>query len=135
MAAGTIFTVLTNIPWGVVVENAPKVADGAAKLWNTVTRWKKSDPVQNGQIDAPTLKPMSETESVSTRLHTVEESVRHLNEQMHASTALIKDLADQNTLLVQRIELHRLRQVRLTAIAGCIGAMLLGWNLYLLFQR
>ena len=37
MAVGTLITVLSNIPWGQVVENAPKVAEGAVKLWNSVT--------------------------------------------------------------------------------------------------
>ncbi len=42
MSTGAILTVLSNIPWGQVVENAPKVAEGAAKLWNSVTNFRKS---------------------------------------------------------------------------------------------
>ena len=135
MAAGTILTVLSNIPWGTVVENAPKVADGAAKLWNTVTRWNKSDPAQNGKIAVTSDKPLSENELLAGRLHTVEESVRHLNEQMQASSAIVKDLAEQNTLLIQRIELNRIRLVRVVAGAASTCVVLLGMNLYLLFTR
>ena len=135
MAAGTILTVLSNIPWGTVVENAPKVADGAAKLWSTVTRWNKSDAAQNDKIAATSDKLPSETELLASRMHTVEESIRHLNEQMQASSALIKDLAEQNTLLIQRIELNRLRLVRVMAGAASTGIVLLGMNFYLFFTR
>lgn len=135
MAVGTILTVLSNIPWGAVVENAPKVAEGAEKLWKTVTRWKKSDPVQNGQIDMLPKQSMSETELLSARLMTVEESVRQLNEQMQGSSELLKALAEQNTVLVQRIELNRIRLIRFAVIAGGAGVVLLGFNAYLLFFR
>lgn len=135
MAAGTIVTVLANIPWGTVVENAPKIADSATKLWDTVARWTKSEPEQNTQIDASPKKPISETQLLSARLQTLEESVRNLNEQMQASSGLIKELAEQNTLLVQRVELNRVRLVRLVAVAGSTGALLLAFNIYLLFRH
>jgi hypothetical protein len=37
MAIGWL-AVLQNVPWSEVINNAPKVADGAKKLWNAVTR-------------------------------------------------------------------------------------------------
>ena len=37
MAAGWV-TVLQMVPWGEVIKNAPKVADGAVKLWNSVSK-------------------------------------------------------------------------------------------------
>ena len=135
MAVGTIVTVLANIPWGTVVENAPKIADSATKLWDTVARWAKSEPEQNAQIDASPERPMSETQLLSARLQTLEESVRNLNEQMQASSGLIKALAEQNTLLVQRVELNRVRLVRLVAVAGSTGVLLLAFNIYLLFRN
>ena len=135
MAVGTIVTVLANIPWGTVVENAPKIADSATKLWDTVARWTKSEPEQNAQINVSPEKPMSETQLLSARLQTLEESVRNLNEQMQASSGVIKDLAEQNTLLVQRVELNRARLVRLVAVAGSTGALLLAFNIYLLFRH
>jgi hypothetical protein len=135
MAVGTIVTVLANIPWGTVVENAPKIADSATKLWDTVARWTKSEPEQNAQINVSPEKPMSETQLLSARLQTLEESVRNLNEQMQASSGLIKALAEQNTLLVQRVELNRVRLVRLVAVAGSTGALLLAFNIYLLFRH
>lgn len=134
MAAGTILTVLTNIPWRTVVENAPKLADGAAKLWNSASRRNKPDPIP-GAVDAPQQQPASEAEQLANRLQAAEEGVRQLTEQMQASSALIKDLAEQNTLLIQRIELNRLRLIRLSTMGAAIGAVLLGLNLFLVFTR
>jgi hypothetical protein len=135
MSTGAILTVLANIPWGTVVDNAPKVAEGAEKLWKAVGRWGKTDPVQNGEIDAPPQAPMTEREVLAMRLKVLEESVRHLNEQMQASSELVKALADQNTLLVQRAEMNRLRLARLTIAAGGLATLLIGLTGYLLLTR
>lgn len=133
MAAGTIITILSNIPWGQVVENAPKVADGAAKLWSAVTR-KKPDQSPDASTKAILDEAQSDTEVLKRRLIAMEGHIRHLEEQMGASAELIKALADQNTQLVRKIELNSLRLLRLaTAIA--IGAVaLVGTIVYLLLQ-
>lgn len=122
MAAGTIIAVLSNIPWGQVVENAPKVADGAAKLWNAVTNRKRSLQDDGSKV-TPNTAP-SETEMLKNRLVAMEESVLNLQDQMRVSTELIKALAEQNAQLVQRIELGttRLRQL---AAATAIGSAIL----------
>lgn len=133
MAAGTIITVLSNIPWGQVVENAPKVADGAARLWKAVTRKK---PNQSPDANAKTVvdAAQSSTEVLKQRLLAVEEHMHHLEEQMSTSVELIKALAEQNTQLVRKIELNSVRLLRL-ATATAIGAIaLLGSIIYLLLQ-
>ena len=135
MAAGTILTVLANIPWGTVVENAPKVANGAAKLWSAVTRSNKADPLQEEQIAAVEQAAMSDTQRLSARLQSAEKRVSDLHEQMEACSALIKDLAEQNTLLIQRVELNRRRMVRLVIATAMVGATLAGLNVYLLVLR
>jgi len=135
VAAGTILTVLANIPWGAVLENAPKVAEGAAKLWSTVTRWNKSDSVQHDQTVALPQKPMSDSQLLASQVLALEDGVRQLNEQMQASSSLIKDLAEQNALLIQRVELNRIRLIRYSVTAISIATALLGLVLYLLFSR
>ena len=133
MAAGTIITVLSNIPWGQVVENAPKVADGAAKLWNAVTR-KKPDQSPDASAKAVVDEAPSDTEVLKRRLIAVEEHIQHLEEQMGASAELIKALAEQNTQLVGKIELNSVRLLRL-ATATAIGAVaLLGTIVHLLLR-
>ncbi len=75
VAAGSIFTVLANIPWKTVIENAPKVAEGTVKLWNTVSGWRKSDPVQNTPTDAPIEQAASTNDALLKRVQALEDSV------------------------------------------------------------
>ena len=134
MSTGAILTVLSNIPWGQVVENAPKVAEGAAKLWTSVTGFRKPASTSTLSDPAPS-KPPSEAEVLRSQLQGLEETVRSLQEQMQASSELIKALADQNTQLVARIELNRTRLQRATLAAALLGALLLGAVGYLLLRQ
>lgn len=135
MSTGTILAVLSNIPWGQVVENAPKVADGAARLWNTVTGFRKTaEPLP--EIDDPVFKKsLSETEALRSRLLVLEETVKSLQEQMQASSELIKALADQNTQLVNRIELNRIRLQRVSLVAAAFGVTLFAVVGYLILRQ
>jgi chromosome segregation ATPase len=134
MAAGTIITVLANIPWGQVVENAPKVADGAMKLWKAATRRKKQDASQDEYADVAADANLSEEELLKARLRRLEDNIRSLEEQMQASSELIKALAEQNTQLVQRIELNRVRLVRFAVVAALGGVVLLAMLIYVLMR-
>lgn len=112
MAIGWL-TVLKMVPWGEVISNAPKVAEGAKKLWNTVGK-KPAEPAEfatPGEI--PTLA------GLSAQLTQAETALAELHQQMVASTELINALAEQNAQLVQRVETHRLR-VRWLSIATFI---------------
>jgi len=133
MAAGTIISVLSNIPWGQVVENAPKVADGAARLWNAVTR-KKPDQSPEANAKPVADAAQSETEVLKKRLVAMDEHILRLEEQMGASAELIKALAEQNTQLVRKVELNSVRLLRL-ATATAIGVVaLVGTIVYLLLR-
>jgi len=123
MSTGVILTVLSNIPWGQVVENAPKVADGAAKLWSSVSGFRKKAPPA-ASADPTGAPALTEAEALRARVQSLEEAVKDLSDQMQASSELIKALADQNTQLVQRIELNRVRLVRLGTAAAVVGVVL-----------
>jgi hypothetical protein len=128
MSTGAIITVLANIPWGQVIDNAPKVADGAARLWGAVTGSRKPPAPEPG------AQPLSEAERLKTQVAALESATLALQEQMRASSELIKALADQNTQLVQRVEIHRVRLVRLSVVAGVGGLMLAAAVAYLLLR-
>ena len=132
MSTGAILTVLANIPWGQVVDNAPKVASGAAKLWTAVTGARKqsagADP--EASTASPTRAP-SALEAMQVQVGELQATVAQLQEQMQASSELIKALADQNTQLVQRVELNRVRLVRLATAAGVSIVLLLSAVAYL----
>lgn len=131
MAIGWL-TVLQSVPWSDVISNAPKVAEGAKKLWNMVGR--KSVPPESSEVstqpadlsEAPTLA------ALVARTTALEAAVADLHDQMLASSELIKALAEQNAQLIQRIEANRVR-VRWVgaAVVALVMAALLGLLLVL----
>lgn len=115
--------VLKAVPWTQVINNAPKVADGARKLWNSVSS-KSPPPV------APTGHPgtaqVSGDVSVATlqeRLAAMKISTDALHEQMLASSDLIKELANQNSQLIKRIEETRIRLIGLMVATSCLAVI------------
>jgi hypothetical protein len=125
MSTGVILTVLANIPWGQVVENAPKVADGASKLWNSVSGFRKKSETGSAP-PAPAGTPvLTEAQALRNQVQALEETVGNLTDQMQASSELIKALADQNTQLVQRIELNRVRLHRLAVMSAVAGVVVI----------
>ncbi len=130
MAAGTLFSILANIPWGQVVDNAPVIAESAVKLWKAARRKKSAQsPDQDSEADAT----QTGSGSLNERLVAMEEHIRSLEEQMSTSAELIKALAEQNALLVRRFELNNTRLRRLAVVTAIGGVVLLGSVAYLLF--
>lgn len=127
MAIGWL-SVLKAVPWTDVIANAPKVADGAKKLWNSVGK-KAPQPAPDA---APPSEPDSDTlGELQTRLAAMEVATRDLHEQMLASSEVIKALAEQNGQLLLGIEAHRVRLRRLyfaVLIIGIIAVAGLAWS-------
>jgi hypothetical protein len=106
MAAGWV-TVLQMVPWGEVIKNAPKVADGAVKLWNSVSR-KKIDGESDGAVtDVVLATDVTVVEKLNQRLYAAEHTISDLQAQVVQSAEVIKELASQNTQLVAQIESNR----------------------------
>jgi hypothetical protein len=68
-------------------------------------------------------------------VHGLQTTVAQLQEQMQASSELIKALADQNTQLVQRVELNRERLLRVSVAAGVCCLLLVTAIVYLGLAR
>ena len=49
MAIGWL-TILKSVPWTEVIKNAPKVAEGARKLWNAVGRQRAAGEVTTAEV-------------------------------------------------------------------------------------
>ena len=124
--------VLQSVPWTDVIKNAPKVAEGAKKLWNAVG---KKAPVEL-QTGGAAGSPSSEHQAVSelqARLAAMELKTAELHNQMLASSELIKTLAEQNTQLIARIEANRIRVVWLAAATAVFAIIaILGLTLVLI---
>lgn len=129
MAAGTIITVLSNVPWGQVIDAAPKVAEGATKLWGAVTRRKKNDTdlaPRAGSASSAPGQPEDSIHHLRADVHALHTSVSELRDELLSATGLIKQLADQNTVLVQRVELHRRRLALVSYLtAGAVTMLVL----------
>lgn len=127
MAIGWL-SVLKMVPWGDVIENAPKVASGAKKLWNTVgkkpTAPAAAAPVTGTLVDVP--EPVAALQAQVTQLQT---SVAELHQQMLESSALIGSLAEQNTQLIARVEVNRKRVLAL-AVVLVVLAVVVAYKLF-----
>jgi ribonuclease D len=120
MAIGWL-TILKSVPWTEVIKNAPKVAEGAKKLWNAVGKQRAADEAaEAGAPPAASHEPHT-LEALEARAAVLEKAVSDLHGQMLASSELIKELAEQNAQLVKRIEANRKRTLWLAAATLALG--------------
>jgi hypothetical protein len=126
MAIGWL-TVLKSVPWGEVISSAPKVAEGAKKLWKAVA----NKPASPGMPSSGAHAPASPDPQALAKLQA---AVNDLHGQMLASSELIKALAEQNTQLIKRIELNRVRLLWLAGVTGVVAIVAL-WGLVMVLMR
>jgi hypothetical protein len=112
-------TVLAAVPWTDVIRNAPKVAEGAKKLWGSVSR----------KDGASTRVAATHDAGPTARIEALEAAVDELSRQMQASAELIKALAEQNAQLIRRIESNRRRTIALSVIVLVLLAGLIALSL------
>jgi hypothetical protein len=133
MAIGWL-TVLKSVPWGEVISSAPKVAEGAKKLWKAVSNKPRSPGMPSPGAHAPLSSDPQAVAKLQSELAQLRASVNDLHNQMLASSELIKALADQNTQLIKRVELNRLRVLWLAGVTGVVAIVAL-WGLVLMLMR
>jgi hypothetical protein len=116
--------VLQTVPWTEVMKNAPKVADGAKKLWNAIANRKFPAPAAISPTGQPALSPEARAIAVlQAQVATLEIAAAELHNQMLASSELIKALAEQNTQLIARMEVNRIRVLWLAGATVVIGVL------------
>lgn len=126
MAIGWL-TVLKMVPWTDVISNAPVVAEGAKKLWKAVAKKAPATAEDAGfapgsaadALDPPSLA------SLQMQLTATQAVVADLHQQMLASSELIKELAEQNTQLIKRVETNRARLVWLALFTAALAIYLM----------
>jgi len=128
MATGLI-TVLSNVPWSDVIRHAPKVAEGARKLWDRA-RGKAVEP-EPVLVSPPAMT--AEQQALATleaRTAALQTAVLDLQSQMAESSALIKELADLNEQMIQHVQAQDRRLWWLGVASVALGvAAALGWLL------
>ncbi len=112
-------TVLANIPWGQVVESAPKIAQGAGRLWETVRKRGEPSPPAEDTPQAP-----SDLQQLQQHTQALQAQVQALEDEMRASAQLVKELADQNAQLVARMQAlqRHSRWALVLAVGAGLGA-------------
>lgn len=122
MATG-LFTVLSNVPWSDVIRHAPKVAEGARKLWDRV----RGKPVVLEVPPAPPPAVNAEQQqalaALEARTAALQAAVVDLQSQMTESATLIKELAGLNEQLIQRVEAQGRSLRRMTIAFAVLGAV------------
>jgi hypothetical protein len=123
-------TVLKLVPWKDVIRNAPQLAETARRLWDA-SRAGKTGKLSPGRAPGATEIPATASESATlaaenaalrARLEANELELQDLQQRVLASSALLNQLAEQNTSLIARVELNRRRTVWL-AIATAISLL------------
>jgi hypothetical protein len=120
MAIGWL-TVLKAVPWTEVISNAPKITEGAKKLWKSAAgKQAGAEPVKATDM-APGL---SSAEALAHRLAAHEAMLAELHSQMLGSAEIIKALSEQNTQLIQRVEQNSKRTtwLGLACLLSCLVA-------------
>lgn len=127
MAIGWL-TVLQSVPWTEVIRTAPKVAEGAKRLWNNVAG-KQAAPATPAGAPPAVGGEAHSLAGLATRVVKLETAAADLHAEMLASSELIKALADQNAQLIQRVESNRVRMLWLSAATAValIVAVLAIW--------
>jgi uncharacterized coiled-coil protein SlyX len=114
--------VLQMVPWGEVIKNAPKVADGAVKLWSSVTKKKAYDAMGGETSDVVLATDIAAIEKLEYRLQASEQTISDLQAQVVQSAEIIKELASQNTQLVAQIESNR-KAVTVLGVVFALGIL------------
>lgn len=133
MAIGWL-TVLKTVPWTDVISNAPAVANGAKKLWQSVNKKTTQQDLATGEKEIPSTPEAQAMDVLQERLDATENAVNELHEQMLVSSELITTLAEQNAQLIKRAETIRVRTLWLAAGLLVVGvaaavALVLLWPL------
>src|SRR3954447_220008 len=96
-------TALKIIPWSNVLESAPHIVKAAKHLFSA-TRTDR-DTFTSGP-DAPAGDNVAQ---LNKRIRVMEAKITELREEQKSSAELIKSLAEQNALIVDAIEVLRVR--------------------------
>lgn len=120
---------LKAVPWGDVIDNAPRIADGAKKLWDNVAHKKAAvhaEPVMTAA--ANTVKAITPEAAaiaaLTAQVVAAEAATEAVHQQVVATLEMTTALAEQNALLVRQLAIlqRRLSQVVMaTAVVAVVA--------------
>lgn len=125
MAIGWI-TALKIIPWGDVLEAAPHIVKGAKRLF------AKSRDNETAVAEATPLQDAGPAAPLDVRLQRIQDELSALGAEQSSSAELIAALADQNSKVVEAIEILRVRTKLLLYTSAALAAALAALALWVL---
>lgn len=120
-------TLIKVVPWTDVIANAPRVVDGAKKLWGSVNKSSTSEKPLAGPAPGTARDDGGEVVGLlRARVGRLEAGVDELHAQMRASSDLIRTLADQNAELIRHLETVQVRVRWLSRALVALGLVSAG---------
>ena len=123
-------TVLKAVPWTEVISHAPKITEGAKKLWKSAAGKQPgagaTEPSSLNEVGSASAS-MAE---LTHRLASTEARLAELHVQVLSSIDLIKALSEQNAQLVQRMEIIRRRSLWVAGVT-LLASLCAGVSLYM----
>jgi hypothetical protein len=116
-------TVLQSVPWSDVVRNAPKVAAGAKKLWDNVAH--KGAAAQDPADTTSTVEAEPTLLSLKADVIALRAGSMLLQQQLAESSAMVSELAEQNTQLIAGMDVLRRKQKRMLWALWVVAAVAL----------
>jgi len=121
-------TALKVIPWGDVIEHAPKVLGAARKLLERQRAPKPVPAADESVIPAPSAEPPS-LEVLRGHLNTAQQQLDQQALAQEQLTQTVAELAEQNARLVSAVEVLRVR-TRLLLWGLALLALALAWTVW-----
>jgi hypothetical protein len=120
---------LKVLPWREALLAAPTIVRGARDLWASVRRTDTKPPVQAESTATP--EQVEDLARIRSRLTALESRIQEMADEALASAELVKSLAEQNSRLVEAVEILRLRTrillgstAALVVVAASLAAMM-----------
>ena len=108
---------LAKVPWNEVIRNAPTLIDAARKLWS-----------QRVKPPITVYEPPADSVTAEQQLLAMQKQITELRNELQAAGDVIQRLAEQNGLMIARMEKTRRRLLILTVFTLILAGILF-WKL------
>lgn len=119
---------LKVIPWGDVIEHAPKVLGAARKLMDRQRDKTAADAVPPPMPIDPSGSPAPSMGEIVNRLIVAQQQIEQQAQAQEQLTQTVAELAEQNARLVSAVEVLRVR-TRLLLGGAVLMALAIAWLL------
>jgi hypothetical protein len=123
-------TAFKTIPWKEVLVAAPSVVQGARKLWSSVKGKEEALATAGTQAEPSPHSHAEALAALDARLVVLESRLKVVSDEAAASSELIKSLAEQNSRLVQAVEILRIRTRALLWLSSVLALAILALFLW-----